>query len=215
MVSLPQILWYCCRSVFPLHWNEYRYTYDFPILHKWHSVAEESFLLQRTPFGHIYVKHRRVVYESDKEIKRHRQQKTYINHATTVFKKNNNNKHSTKYGLDGSATYKDTWITKRRFSDSAWQISMSKWLCSSYLGRVMDQMQYYNSLTHCSRETSKRVIGKQCRPRSDAAERGVWSGSSLFANSLAIFLLEYLNLVAWPTLTWNWTLPIYSVGEFI
>ena len=28
-------------------------------------------------------------------------------------------------------------------------------------------------LTHCSRETRKRVIGKQCRPRSDAAECGV------------------------------------------
>ena len=27
-------------------------------------------------------------------------------------------------------------------------------------------------LTHCSRETRKRVIGKQCRPRSDAAECG-------------------------------------------
>ena len=29
------------------------------------------------------------------------------------------------------------------------------------------------ALTHCSRETRKRVIGKQCRPRSDAAKRGV------------------------------------------
>ena len=28
-------------------------------------------------------------------------------------------------------------------------------------------------LTHCSWETSKRVIGKQCRPRSDAAELGI------------------------------------------
>ena len=27
-----------------------------------------------------------------------------------------------------------------------------------------------NRLTHCSRETCKRVIGKQCRPRSDATE---------------------------------------------
>ena len=27
----------------------------------------------------------------------------------------------------------------------------------------------------------KRDIGKQCRPRSDAAERGVWSGSTMFA----------------------------------
>ena len=30
-----------------------------------------------------------------------------------------------------------------------------------------------DTLTHCSRETSKRVIGKQCRPRSDAAEHCV------------------------------------------
>ena len=43
-------------------------------------------------------------------------------------------------------------------------------------------------LTHCSRETRKRVTGKQCRPWSDATERGVWSGSPLFENSLAIFL---------------------------
>ena len=43
-------------------------------------------------------------------------------------------------------------------------------------------------LTHCSLETSKRVIGKQCRPRSDAAECGIWSGSPLFANSSTIFL---------------------------
>ena len=57
-------------------------------------------------------------------------------------------------------------------------------------------------LTHCSRETPKRVIGKQCRPRSDTAKRGVWSRSPVFANSLAIVLQEYLN----------WNLPIYSVG---
>ena len=29
------------------------------------------------------------------------------------------------------------------------------------------------ALTHCSRETHKRVIGKQCRPSSDAAECSV------------------------------------------
>ena len=29
------------------------------------------------------------------------------------------------------------------------------------------------SVTHCSRETRKRVLGKQCRPRSDAPEPGV------------------------------------------
>ena len=51
-------------------------------------------------------------------------------------------------------------------------------------------------LTHCSRETRKTVIGKQCRPRSDAAECSVWSGSPLFANCLAIFLKGYVNLIA-------------------
>ena len=37
------------------------------------------------------------------------------------------------------------------------------------------------------------VIGKQCRPRLDATECGIWSRSPLFvfANSSAIFLQEY------------------------
>ena len=43
-------------------------------------------------------------------------------------------------------------------------------------------------LTHWCWETPKRIISKQCRPRSDAAICGVWSGSSLFTKSLAIFL---------------------------
>ena len=29
----------------------------------------------------------------------------------------------------------------------------------------------WKRLTHCSLETPKRIIGKHCRPRSDAAER--------------------------------------------
>ena len=44
------------------------------------------------------------------------------------------------------------------------------------------------TLAHCSLETPKSVTGKQCRPRSDAAERGVWSGSSQIANASTIFL---------------------------
>ena len=44
-------------------------------------------------------------------------------------------------------------------------------------------------LTHCSLETLKRVIGKQCRPRSNTTECGIWSGSPLFANSSTIFSL--------------------------
>ena len=49
------------------------------------------------------------------------------------------------------------------------------------------------ALINCSLETPKRVIGKQCRPRSDATECNVCSGSPLFANSSSIFLQEYLN----------------------
>ena len=47
-----------------------------------------------------------------------------------------------------------------------------------------------NYLTHCSLETPKKVIGKQCRPRSDATKRGVWSGFPLYANSSTIFSIE-------------------------
>ena len=72
----------------------------------------------------------------------------------------------------------------------------TRFLCSIFNELTINIAE---ELTHCSRETRKRVLGKQCRPRSDAAERGVWSGSPLFANSLAIFLQEYLNLIAWPT----------------
>ena len=39
------------------------------------------------------------------------------------------------------------------------------------------------ALTSLSLASHKRDIGKQCRPRSDVAERGVWSGSTLFALS--------------------------------
>ena len=38
-------------------------------------------------------------------------------------------------------------------------------------------------LTHFSLASHKWDIGKQCRPRSDAAERGAWSWSTLFALS--------------------------------
>ena len=42
-------------------------------------------------------------------------------------------------------------------------------------------------LTHLCPGPHKRDIGKQCRPRSDAAERGVWSGSTLFVITLESF----------------------------
>ena len=45
--------------------------------------------------------------------------------------------------------------------------------------------------------THKRDIDKQSRPRSDAAEHGVWSGSSLFALSLDISI-KHDNTLNYP-----------------
>ena len=47
--------------------------------------------------------------------------------------------------------------------------------------------------------TPKRITGKQCRPISNHANHSIWSGSPLLANSLAIFLWENLNYIAWYT----------------
>ena len=49
-------------------------------------------------------------------------------------------------------------------------------------------------LTHCSPETPKRVTDKKWRPKSDAAERGVWSGSPLLAISSTMCFSEYLKM---------------------
>ena len=46
--------------------------------------------------------------------------------------------------------------------------------------------KYLDSLIHLCLASHKRGIGKQYRPRSDAAERGVWSGSKLFAINTGI-----------------------------
>ena len=57
--------------------------------------------------------------------------------------------------------------------------------CSTSQKPELDFISLNNSIllqTHWGLETPKRVTGKQCRPRSDAAECGVWSGSPLFAN---------------------------------
>ena len=39
----------------------------------------------------------------------------------------------------------------------------------------------FESLTHLSVTSHKRETGKHCRPWSDAAERDIWSESTLFA----------------------------------
>ena len=71
------------------------------------------------------------------------------------------------------------------------------WTCQSpFLGKLRNKISwsYYLmnlicpvvKLTHSSLASYKRDIGKQCISRSDAAERGVWSGSTLFALSSGI-----------------------------
>ena len=65
---------------------------------------------------------------------------------------------------------------------------------------------YYVLLTGCllnihfSLEIPKRVIGKQCRPRSDAAEGSIWSGSPLFAKSLAEIEIWLFQYIVWGSL---------------
>ena len=76
-------------------------------------------------------------------------------------------------------------------------VSIQLLLCSSFFWvrlshftlwtRVSENI-WTRALALCSLETPKRVIGKQCRPRSDATECGIWSGSPMFANSSTIFL---------------------------
>ena len=50
-----------------------------------------------------------------------------------------------------------------------------------------------NIITHLSLASHETDIGKQCRPRSDAAERGVWSGSTLLALNTGISLKHGIN----------------------
>ena len=59
-------------------------------------------------------------------------------------------------------------------------------------------------------------IGKQCRPRSDAAERGVWSGSTLFAhrNFYQKYDKKWKKITCHP-LNEKWTRQIIRMGQSI
>ena len=56
-------------------------------------------------------------------------------------------------------------------------------------------MLYFHKiwLTHFSQETAKRETGELCRPRSDAAECGIWSGSVLCALNTGIPIKHSYN----------------------
>ena len=59
---------------------------------------------------------------------------------------------------------------------------------------ILDVVGAYKILTHLRLASYKWDIGKQCRPRSDTAVRGVWFGSALFAlNTLISINLVIMN----------------------
>ena len=76
----------------------------------------------------------------------------------------------------------------------------SKWKSQKFfpLSKVAENLPSV-SLTHFSLEAQKRMTDKQCRPRSDAKECGIWSEFQLVVKSFAILLWKYLNHTAWHT----------------
>ena len=79
-------------------------------------------------------------------------------------------------------------------------------LSSQQLFKIVKYMYFYHTflllegsiifevvLTHLCIVSHKRAIGKRCRPKSDAAEHGVWSGSSLFALGTGISIKHNNN----------------------
>ena len=71
---------------------------------------------------------------------------------------------------------------------SIWLVLCSYWQLEM-LSVCPDQGKAWMIIFHLnqfSQETSKRVIGKQCRPRSDAAKCSTWSGFAVFALNTGI-----------------------------
>ena len=52
----------------------------------------------------------------------------------------------------------------------------------------------FGVLTQISLASFLWDIGKQCRPRSDAAERGVWWGSTLFFQKIFLFKKKIVKI---------------------
>ena len=80
----------------------------------------------------------------------------------------------------------------------AWNIK------SYFLGKTKENiskchlLKFYPAckvLTHFILETPKRVFGTQCRPRSDATECSIWSGSPLIANNFSVGISKGHRLI--------------------
>ena len=83
-----------------------------------------------------------------------------------------------------------------------------------YRWRANDPMRFL--LTQMSLTSFLWDIGKQCRPRSDAASCGVWSGSSLFLTGFSITNRRKMKKkYTWHPLNDKWTHPMYKDGKSI
>ena len=69
--------------------------------------------------------------------------------------------------------------------------------CRNTLHGLVNVMFQLYCLDHLRLVSRLKNIGKQCRPRSDAAQRGVWSGSTLFALNIGISI-KHGNNKNWP-----------------
>ena len=69
------------------------------------------------------------------------------------------------------------------------------------------------NLNHISLVSFLWDIGKQCRPRSGATERGVWSGSPLFAYRTCGLNLNKMKNTTKQHLKRKWTDPSDKIGK--
>ena len=71
-----------------------------------------------------------------------------------------------------------------------WDVFVEKfqciWLNKRAFLAIVHQKDYYVSFTHLYLTSHKEDFGKQCRLRSDATERGIWSGFTRFALNTGI-----------------------------
>ena len=105
-----------------------------------------------------------------------------------------------RQGVDSLAQWLEHWIFNRedrvRFpGKTEYFFSYASFLCYGY-------------------HVVRRDIGKQCRPRSDAAECGIWAGSTLFASNTGISIKHgnTRNLPDTPS-TGNGPVQILEVEE--
>ena len=71
-------------------------------------------------------------------------------------------------------------LSTKNLIKSLWNVK-AKFVCPKRL-----KIAWYN-IPYFVKVFGQTYMRKQCRPRSDAAERGVWSGSQLFAIHEAVF----------------------------